>query len=308
MERLSGGSAVPAALRGGFVALGNFDGFHLGHQAVVGRAIERARAAGKPAIVATFDPHPMRYFRPDSAYFRLTSMDQRARLFAEAGADAMYVFDFDAALAGLSAEDFVTERLVAGLGVAGVSTGEDFTFGKARSGDIPLMRQLGAAHGFSVDTIAPVQLDGVTVSSTLIRDALRGGDPREAARLLTRPYRIEGVVQHGDKIGRTLGFPTANIDMANYLRPAFGIYAVRGRLADGRVLDGAANLGVRPSFDPPKELLEPYFFDFSGDLYGQTIEVELVDFIRPEAKFEDLEALKVQMAADVEAARRFLEA
>jgi len=307
MERLSSGSAVPEHLRGGFVALGNFDGFHLGHQAVVGRAIERARAAGRPAIVATFDPHPMRYFRPDSPYFRLTSLDQRAALFAAAGVDAMYVFDFDAALAALSAEAFVTERLVGDLGVAGVATGEDFTFGKGRSGDIPLMRALGEVNGFAVDTIAPVQLDGATVSSTRIRAALRDGDPRAAARLLTRPYAIEGVVQHGDKVGRTLGFPTANIDLTNYLRPRFGIYAVRGRLPDGRVLDGAANLGVRPSFDPPKELLEPYFFDFSGDLYGQTIAVELVDFIRPEAKFDSMDALTARMADDVATAKRLLQ-
>ncbi|MBN8816862.1 MAG: bifunctional riboflavin kinase/FAD synthetase [Sphingomonas sp.] len=311
MERLSSGSAVPGHLRGGFVALGNFDGFHLGHQAVVGRAVERARAAGRPAIVATFDPHPMRYFRPDSAYFRLTSLDQRQQLFAEAGVDAMYVFEFDAALAALSAEAFVTERLVGDLGVAGVATGEDFTFGKGRSGDIPLMRALGEANGFAVDTIAPVRLDGETVSSTRIREALRNGDPRAAARLLTRPYTIEGVVQHGDKVGRTLGFPTANVDMANYLRPKFGIYAVRGRLPanstfGGRVLDGAANLGVRPSFDPPKELLEPYFFDFSGDLYGRTIAVELVDFIRPEAKFDTMDALMAQMAEDVATAKRLL--
>lgn len=306
MERLSSGSAVPERMRGGYVALGNFDGFHLGHQAVVGRAVERARAAGRPAIVATFDPHPMRYFRPDSAYFRLTTLDQRAALFADAGVDAMYVFDFDAALAALSAEDFVTERLVRDLGVSGVATGEDFTFGKGRSGDIPLLRALGEANGFSVDTIAPVQRDGATVSSTRIRAALRDGDPREAARLLTRPYTIAGVVQHGDKVGRTLGFPTANIDMANYLRPKFGIYAVRGRLADGRMLDGAANLGVRPSFDPPKELLEPYFFDFSGDLYGQQIAVELIDFIRPEAKFDSMDALMAQMADDVMTAKRLL--
>ncbi len=306
MERLSSGSTVPERFRGGYVALGNFDGFHLGHQAVVGRAIERARAAGRPAIVATFDPHPMRYFRPDSPYFRLTSMDQRARLFEGAGVDAMYVFEFDAALAGLSAEDFVGERLVRDLGVAGVSTGEDFTFGKARSGNIPLMRALGDRHRFMVDTVAPVQLDGVTVSSTRIREALRAGDPRAAARLLTRPYAIEGMVQHGDKVGRTLGFPTANLDMANYLRPKFGIYAVRGHLSDGRVVDGAANLGVRPSFDPPKELLEPYFFDFSGDLYGQKIEVDLIDFIRPEAKFDSMDALRAQMADDVATARRLL--
>jgi riboflavin kinase/FMN adenylyltransferase len=306
MERLSGGSTVPERFRGGYVALGNFDGFHLGHQAVVGRAVERAHAAGRPAIVATFDPHPMRYFRPDSPWFRLTSMEQRARLFAAAGVDATYVFEFDAALAGLSAEEFVEQRLVRDLGVAGVSTGEDFTFGKERSGDIPLMRQLGERHGFTVDTIAPVQLDGQTVSSTRIREALRAGNPRAAARLLTRPYAIEGVVQHGDKVGRTLGFPTANIDMANYLRPAFGIYAVRGHLPGGRVVDGAANLGVRPSFDPPKELLEPYFFDFSGDLYGQTIEVDLVDFIRPEAKFDSMDALMAQMADDVATARQML--
>jgi riboflavin kinase/FMN adenylyltransferase len=306
MQRLSSGSAVPGAVRGGYVALGNFDGFHLGHQAVVGRAVERARAAGVPAIVATFDPHPMRYFRPDSPRFRLTSLDQRQRLFGAAGADAMYVFEFDAALAGLSAEEFVTQRLVGDLGVAGVVTGEDFTFGKGRSGNIPMLRALGEQHGFSVDTIAPVQLDGETVSSTRIREALKAGDPREAARLLTRPYTIEGAVQHGDKVGRTLGFPTANVDMANYLRPAYGIYAVRGRLSDGRVLDGAANLGVRPSFDPPKELLEPYFFDFSGDLYRQVIAVELIDFIRPEAKFDGMDALMAQIDADVAEAKRLL--
>lgn len=306
MERLFGGSTVPERFRGGYVALGNFDGFHLGHQAVVGRAVERARAAGRPAIVATFDPHPMRYFRPDSPWFRLTSMEQRARLFAAAGVDAMYVFEFDAALAGLSAEEFVDQCLVEHLGVAGVSTGEDFTFGKGRSGDIPLMRQLGERHGFTVDTIAPVQLDGETVSSTRIRDALRAGDPREAARLLTRPYTIEGVVQHGDKRGRVIGYPTANIDMGNYLRPAYGIYAVRGRLPDGRMLDGATNLGVRPSFVPPKELLEPFFFDFSGDLYNQMIEVSLVDFIRPEAKFDTLEALSAQMERDCTRAKEML--
>jgi riboflavin kinase / FMN adenylyltransferase len=306
MQRLMSGSTVPERFRGGYVALGNFDGFHLGHQAVVGRAVERARAAGRPAIVATFDPHPMRFFRPDSPWFRLTSLDQRERLFAAAGVDAMYVFEFDAALAGLSAEAFVVERLVAALGVAGVSTGEDFTFGKARSGDIALMRRLAATHDFSVDTVAPVMLDGAVVSSTRVRAALRNGDPRGAARLLTRPYAIEGVVQHGDKVGRTIGFPTANLDMANYLRPAYGIYAVRGHLPDGRVVDGAANLGVRPTFDPPKELLEPYFFDFSGDLYGQKIEVELVDYLRPEAKFDGLDALTAQMAEDVAEAKRRL--
>ena len=304
--RLDGGTAVPAAMRGGIVALGNFDGFHLGHQAVVGRAVERARAEGRPALVATFDPHPVRHFRPDTPPFRLTTLDQRERLFAEAGADAMIVFHFDAALAALTALDFVGDRLLDKIGVGGVVTGEDFTFGKDKSGDVEVLIDLGLKNGFSVETVGPVSLEGEPVSSSRIRTMLKSGDPRGAARLLTRPFAIEGVVQHGDKVGRTIGYPTANIDLGSYLRPAYGIYAVRGRLSDGRVLDGAANLGIRPSFDPPRELLEPYFFDFSEDLYAQQIEVELVEYLRPEAKFDTLEALTVQMDADCARAREML--
>ncbi|MBA3878731.1 MAG: bifunctional riboflavin kinase/FMN adenylyltransferase [Sphingobium sp.] len=303
MERLDGGAEVPAALRGGIVALGNFDGFHLGHQAVVGRARERARAEGRPLLVATFDPHPVRFFKPDAAPFRLTTLDQRARLFAEAGADGMVVFGFDAALAGLTAEEFVAQRLVAGLGVAGVVTGDDFTFGKARGGNVAVLAALGERHGFSVDTVRAVAAGGEAVSSSRIRDLLKGGDPVGAAKLLTRPFAIEGVVQHGDKLGRTIGYPTANVALGNYLRPAYGIYAVRVQLDDGRVVDGAANLGIRPSFDPPKELLEAYLFDFAEDLYGRMIEVALIAYLRPEAKFDGLEALVAQMDADCRAAR-----
>jgi riboflavin kinase / FMN adenylyltransferase len=307
MERLDGGSAVPGAFAGGIVALGNFDGFHLGHQAVVGRAIDRARAEGRPALVATFDPHPVRHFRPDAPPFRLTTLDQRERLFADAGADAMVVFHFDGGLAALTAEEFVADRLVGALQVGGIVTGEDFTFGHNKGGDVRVMAELGHAHGFAAETVAPVTLDGEAVSSTRIRDALRTGDPRTAARLLTRPFAIRGRVQHGDKLGREIGYPTANVDMGPYLRPAYGIYAVRARLADGRLVDGAANLGIRPSFDPPKELLEPYFFDFSGDLYDQVIEVALIEYLRPEAKFDTLAALKHQMARDCERARAILE-
>ena len=285
------------------MALGNFDGFHLGHQAVVGRAVARARAEGRPALVATFDPHPVRHFRPDAPPFRLTTLEQRERLFADAGADATVVFRFDANLAALTAEQFVTERLVGALGVAGVVTGEDFTFGRAKGGNTGVLAELGWTHGFAAETVGPVTLDGEPVSSSRIRSLLRGGDPRGAARLLTRPFAIAGVVQHGDKVGRTIGYPTANLDMGPYLRPAYGIYAVRGRLADGRVVDGAANLGVRPTFTPPKELLEPYFFDFAGDLYGQAIEVELIDYLRPEAKFDGLDALMAQMERDCARAR-----
>ncbi len=307
MERLDGGSTVPPHLAGGIVALGNFDGFHLGHQAVVGRAVARARAEGRPALVATFDPHPVRHFRPDTPPFRLTTLDQRERLFAAAGVDAMVVFAFDAALAALSAEAFA-ERLAARLQVAGVVTGEDFTFGQGKRGDVAMLAALGTAHGFTAETVGAVTLDGETVSSSRIRELLRAGDPRGAARLLTRPFAIEGTVQHGDKLGRTIGYPTANLDMGKYLRPAYGIYAVTARLTDGRQVQGAANLGIRPTFDPPKELLEPYFFDFSGDLYGQTIEVALIDYIRPEAKFDSLDALTAQMEADCAEARARLSA
>ena len=306
MERLDGGSAVPERLRGGIVALGNFDGFHEGHQAVVGRAVGRARAEGRPVLVATFDPHPVRFFKPDTPPFRLTTLDQRERLFGAAGADAMLVFRFDAPLASLTAEQFVSERLLALIGAAGVVTGEDFTFGRGRGGNVEVLKALGAAHGFSVDAVAPVLTGAEPVSSSRIREALQAGDCETAARLLTRPFAIEGVVEHGDKRGRTIGYPTANLSLGNYLRPRFGIYAVRGRLPDGRVVKGAANLGIRPTFDPPKELLEPYFFDFSGDLYGRTIEVELISFLRPEARFESVEALKVQMDSDCAEARRRL--
>ena len=306
MQRLDGARRVPPHLAGGIVALGNFDGFHLGHQAVVGTAVARAHAEGRPALVATFDPHPVRYFRPDAPPFRLTTLDQRQELFAAAGVDAMVVFAFDATLAALTAEQFVTERLVGCLGAGGIVTGEDYTFGNAKAGDVAMMAALGERLGFVAQSVAPVSLDGEPVSSSRIRDALRAGDTATASRLLTRPFAIRGVVQHGDKVGRTIGYPTANLDMGRYLRPAYGIYAVRGRLGDGTVLDGAANLGIRPSFIPPKELLEPYFFDFAGDLYGQEIEVELIEYLRPEAKFDGLDDLTAQMDADCARARAIL--
>lgn len=303
MERLDGSSGVPDRMRGGIVALGNFDGFHKGHQAVVGRAIERARAAGRPALVATFDPHPVRFFRPEAEPFRLTSLNQRQRIFAEAGADAMIVFPFNAALARLTAEEFVTQKLA---GVGGVVTGEDFTFGKGRGGNVIVLGELGRNYGFIAEAVAPVSDSGDVISSSRIREALQAGDCATATQLLTRPFAVEGIVQHGDKNGRELGYPTANVDLGTYLRPRYGIYAVRGRLADGRILDGAANIGIRPNFDPPKELLEPHFFDFSGDLYGQTIEISFHAFLRDEAKFENLEALTRQIGRDCDQARDVL--
>ena len=308
MERLDGGSAVPERLRGGIVALGNFDGFHKGHQAVVGRAVDRARSEGRPALVATFDPHPVRYFHPDAPPFRLTTLDQRERLFAAAGADAMLVFRFDGQFASVTAPDFVADYLVGRIGAAGVSTGQDFTFGKGRGGDIGVLKIVGQANRLSVDAVAPVADGDDPVSSSRIREALQAGDCETAARLLTRPFAIEGVVEHGDKRGRELGFPTANIALGSYLRPRFGVYAVRGRLADGRLLDGVANLGTRPMFEPPRELLEPHFFGFDESLYGETVEVEMLSFIREEEVFDSPEALTARMDEDAAEARRRLAA
>jgi riboflavin kinase / FMN adenylyltransferase len=305
MERLDGGSAVPEPLRGGIVALGNFDGFHKGHQAVVGRAVSRARAEQRPVLVATFDPHPVRFFKPDLPPFRLTTLDQRERLFAEAGADAMLVYRFGAELASVTAPDFVADYLVSRAGAAGVATGEDFTFGKGRGGDVEVLKLLGQANRISVDAVAPVSDGDEPVSSSRIREALEAGDCDTATHLLTRPFAIEGVVEHGDKRGRELGYPTANVALDRYQRPRFGVYAVRGRLPDGRRLDGVANLGTRPMFDA-KELLEPYFFDFDEEIYGQCIEVELIRFLREEMLFENLDALKAQMARDAALARTIL--
>jgi len=307
--RLDHRDPVPENLRGAVLALGNFDGFHLGHQAVVRETIEWARAEGRPAIVATFDPHPVRHFAPHVPWFRLTTLDQREELFAAAGADAMLVFHFDCELAGTTAQDFVGELLARQIGAAGVVTGEDFTFGKDRGGNVALLAEDGARHGIGHRAVGPV-MDGATaVSSSRIRDALKAGDCETASRLLTRPFAVRGVVQHGDKRGREIGYPTANLELGTYLRPRYGIYAVTGRvIGSGEVLKGAANLGIRPTFDPPRELLEPYFFDFDADLYGREIEVALHHFLRPEAKFEGLDDLKAQMAEDCARARELLSA
>jgi riboflavin kinase/FMN adenylyltransferase len=304
MIRLDHRQPIPDHLRGAILALGNFDGFHLGHQAVVGEALAWARAKGCPCIVATFDPHPMRHFKPDAAPFRLTTLDQRQELFAAAGADAMLVFHFDGAMAGQPAEDWADGMISRHIGAVGIVTGEDFTFGKGRGGNPALLR----AHGVETRAVPAVHDGQGVISSSRIREALRAGNCAEATRLLTRPFVIRGTVQHGDKVGRTIGFPTANLDLGSYLRPHYGIYAVKGTLPDGRMLQGAANIGVRPTFDPPKELLEPYFFDFSGDLYGQEIEVAFHHFLRGEAKFDSLEELTAQMQRDCDAARKLLSA
>src|SRR5918998_3726860 len=306
MQRLTSSEPVPQALRGSIVALGNFDGFHLGHQAVVGRAIARGHHERRPVIVATFDPHPVRFFKPDVPPFRLTSLAQREKLFAHAGADAMLVFRFDAALAATSAEDFVTRLLARQIAAAGVVTGDDFTFGQGRGGNVEVLKRLGLKVGIGAEAVAPVLLDGMRISSGLIREALEAGDPGTATRLLSRPFAIAGEVERGDRRGRDLGYPTANLTLGDYQRPAYGIYAGRVRLDDQREFPGVASLGIRPTLAPPVELLEAHLFDFDEDLYGRTIEVGLHAYIRPEEKFADAAALVARMKQDEAKARRLL--
>jgi riboflavin kinase/FMN adenylyltransferase len=306
MQRLTLAGGIPEKLRGSILALGNFDGFHLGHQAVVSRAVARAFHERRPVIVATFDPHPVRYFKPDVPPFRLTTLEQRQELFAHAGADAMLVFEFGAELASMDAEEFVAEVLGRQIGVAGVITGDDFSFGKGRRGDAALLAKIGAEHGIGAEAVAQVELDGERISSGRIREALVEGDTGTATRMLSRDYAIEGVVQRGDRRGRELGYPTANLALGDYQRPKYGIYAVRVTLEDGSEHPGVASLGVRPTFDPPEELLEAHLFGFDGDLYGRKIEVALHAFIREERKFEGVEALIAEMRNDEAAARRLL--
>ena len=306
MQRLTLDGGIPDSLAGSIVALGNFDGFHLGHQAVVGRAVQRAFHERRPAIVATFDPHPVRYFKPDAPSFRLTSLDQRERLFAHAGADAMLVFEFNEKLRETSAEEFVSWLLAGKIGAAGVVTGDDFSFGKGRSGNVETLKTLGGHSGIISETVAPVLVEGERVSSGRIREALTAGDTGHATHLLSRDFAIEGVVQRGDQRGRELGYHTANLTLGDYQRPKYGIYAVRVTLPDGTERPGVASLGIRPTFSPPQELLEAHLFDFEGDLYGQTIEVALHAWIREEKKFDGMDALAAAMREDEAKARHLL--
>ena len=306
MQRLTLAGGIPDHLKGSIVALGNFDGFHLGHQAVVGRAVQRGFHERRPVIVATFDPHPVRYFKPDVPPFRLTTLDQRERLFAQAGADAMLVFEFGEELRETSAEDFVAKLLAGKIGAAGVVTGDDFSFGKGRSGDVEALRTLGAYVGIAAEAVAPVLVDGERVSSGRIREALVEGDTGRATHLLSRDFAIEGVVKKGDQRGRELGYPTANLALGDYQRPKYGIYAVRITLEGGSEHPGVANLGIRPTFDPPQELLEAHLLDFDKHLYGQKVEVALHAYIREEKKFDGIEALIAHMREDEAKARHLL--
>ena len=301
--------SVPADRKGGVVALGNFDGVHRGHQALLAQARERAASLGAPVVAFTFEPHPRGFFVPDTGPFRLTLLPAKTRLLAEHGAQAVLAQRFEAAFAALPASSFIEDVLLSGLGARHVVCGYDFTFGARRSGNVEMLRAEGARRGFGVTGVDPVTHEGEIYSSTRIREALRHGWAREAADLLGHSWEIEGTVELGDQRGRTIGFPTANVSLGEHLRPRFGVYAVRA-LVEGQEgegwRNGVANLGKRPTFGKLQENFEVHLFDFAGDLYGKVLRVALVDFIRAEMKFPGLDALKAQIAADGEAARRVL--
>jgi riboflavin kinase/FMN adenylyltransferase len=300
---------IAPALRGAAVALGNFDGVHRGHQVVIRTAVAKARALDVPAGVVVFEPHPREFFRGDN-HLRLTPLRAKARLIAALGVDVLYVLRFDREMASRSAESFIRDVLVGSLGIRHIVIGYDFRFGKDRSGEVETLRRAGTESGFGVTVLDPVAEPGGPVfSSTLIRQHLREGRPREAADLLGHWWTVEGHVLPGDQRGRTIGFPTLNLACDNCLQPAFGVYAVRVSVPvgpDTGVYEGVANLGRRPTFDKADVVLEVHLFDYSGDLYGRPVYVSFIEFLRPERKFDGLDSLKAQIAADSEQARRIL--
>ncbi|AMY68201.1 bifunctional riboflavin kinase/FAD synthetase [Frigidibacter mobilis] len=305
MRRLTDWTGLSDADRGASIAMGNFDGVHIGHQAV----IAQARRPGAPLGVLTFEPHPREYFAPDAPPFRLMNAESRANRLEKLGVDGLYELPFDARLAGMEAETFAREVLAEGLGVSHVTVGADFCFGKGRRGTVARLQEFGARYGFGVTIAELVGLEGQEISSTAIRTALSEGRPRDAARMLGHWHRIEGEVVHGEKRGRELGYPTANMGVDGLHLPRLGVYAVKVDVLEGPQAGsygGAASLGVRPMFGTNTPNLESFLFDFSGDLYGRHLSVAFVDYLRPEMKFDGLPALMDQMAADCTQARAIL--
>lgn len=303
--------------RGAVVALGNFDGVHLGHREVIRQAKKRADTLGVPLGVIVFEPHPREFFLRADKPFRLTSLSQKARLLENEGVDLLYVLTFDQDLAGKLAQDFIFDILVTSLGVVHVVTGYDFRFGKGRGGDVTVIGYMGQEEGYGVTVVDPVALQAAAkpdnedeiFSSTRVRNCLRSGRPSDAARLLGGYWTVEGTVLQGDQRGRTIGFPTANVSMDGLVEPALGVYAVKVEVLEGPdagVYDGVANIGRRPTFDKEEILLEAHLFGFSSDLYGLRVAVSVIDYIRPEQKFDGLDALKNQIHADSQTARDLL--
>lgn len=301
--------------KGCVVALGNFDGFHQGHQVVIGEAGRMARTMGLNLAVVVTEPHPINFFKPDAAPFRLTPFRQRTQLLEEFGVDVLLVLPFDKTLASMSAQSFVEDCLVQGLGAKHVCVGYDYRFGAKRGGGLDVLKWMGEMEGFTVGVIPPVTVSAIAqdpqvYSSTLIRDALKEGCPRKAAELLGHWWAVYGRVTKGDQRGRTIGFPTANIELGESMPPKKGVYAVRVLLdeedSDKVVYTGVANFGERPTFDKRDMLLEVHIFDFNQDIYERHLRVEFVDFIRPEVTFDSLHSLKKQIEKDCVAAKTLL--
>ncbi|MFK8253563.1 bifunctional riboflavin kinase/FAD synthetase [Ancylobacter terrae] len=302
---LRDGDPLPPILAHPVVAIGNFDGVHRGHRAVIATAVEQARSLGRPALALTFEPHPRAFFRPGEALFRLTPEPIKLARLAETGLDGAVVLAFDAALAAKDAEGFVADILAGQLGAAMVVAGFDFHFGKGRGGSPSFLREAGPRHGFRVEIVPPLLDEGAQISSSAIRAALAQGRVEQAAHMLGSPFEVEAKVIHGDKRGRELGYPTANMRLDPTIALAHGIYAVTAEI-DGVRHAAVASFGRRPTFDDGAPRLEVFVFDFAGDLYGKRLRVAFHAYLRPELKFDSVDALIVQMDADSAAARRVL--
>jgi len=307
MKIIHGWKNLADADKGAAVAHGNFDGVHLGHQRVIADAARAASALGAPLGVISFEPHARMHFEPDAPPFRLMNAHQLARTVAGLGVDLVYLLPFGVEMANFSDHDFVKDVLVAGLGVRHVAVGFDVTFGKGRTGNPEAMRRYGEEFGFTASVTAPVAASGMKLSSSAVREALHEGHPEAAAAILGRPFAIEGVVQKGRQLGRQLGFPTANVPLGDYVAPKFGVYATRTRLKDGREIAGVANIGVNPTTGEVAPRLEVWLFDFDEDIYGETIETDLVAFLRSEEKFDSIEAMVEQIWLDARQARQLVQ-
>jgi riboflavin kinase/FMN adenylyltransferase len=309
MQILRHHSPVPRPLRGGVYALGNFDGVHRGHQMVIDKARDKAQELGVPLGVLVFEPHPKQFFFPDEPFFRLTPFRAKARLLQSIGVDILAALPFDAEMAKREAGEFILDVLVNGLHASHVVAGYDFRFGKGRTGDASVLAYMGQQEGYGTTIVEEVSHGGEAYSSTRIRERLVAGDPKGAADLLGHWWTVETHVMSGDKRGRTIGFPTANLALEDHVQPALGVYAVRVEIEDGPHkghYDGVANFGKRPTFDKKDVLLEVHLFDFEGDIYGHHMAVSFIDYLRPEQKFNGLDELKAQIAKDSAKAREIL--
>ncbi len=309
MQLIRGLHNLNASHHGCVATIGNFDGVHRGHQAVFAQLLEEGQRLGLPATVITFEPQPLEFFAPERAPARLTRLREKLQAIAESGIERVLLLEFNHHLAAMSAEAFVQRILLQGLGIRHLYVGDDFRFGQGRRGDKALLERMGREQGFDVDNLRTVSLAGTRISSTRIRAALEQGDLTTAEACLGRPYRVCGRVAHGDKRGRTIGFPTANVDLKRKVCPLGGVFAVRvGGIVAGETLPGVANIGTRPTVTgDPRYLLEAHLFDFSEQIYGRHVEVTFVQRLRGEQRFDSFEQLRQQIERDSQAARQLLD-